>query len=158
MFSGKSSARKRRRWAFIGLIAVSSAVATLLLGNLRFVQLVHLKASDFHFLVRGKRPVSNIVVIAVDSTRMVDGIPSTGIDWFNYGGLTRDVSLIQVPTAFVDDYRPQTSVEEALVKQIADAQWKLRRLEKLGKAERDGKRAWVLVDVTKQDVKSARAR
>src|SRR5260221_2984348 len=66
MFSGKSSARKRRRWAFIGLIAVSSAVATLLLGNLRFVQLVHLKASDFHFLVRGKRPVSNIVVIAVD--------------------------------------------------------------------------------------------
>jgi beta-glucuronidase len=49
-------------------------------------------------------PGSNFVVIAVDSTRMVDGIPSTGIDWFNYGGLTRDVSLIQVPEAFVDDY------------------------------------------------------
>src|SRR5437879_13515598 len=66
MFSGKSSARKRRRWAFIALIAVSSAVATLLLGNWRFVQWVHLKANDFHFLVRGKRPTSNIVVIAID--------------------------------------------------------------------------------------------
>src|SRR5258708_14932008 len=66
MFSGKSSARKRRRWAFIALIAASSLVTTLLLGNWRFVQWVHLKASDFHFLVRGKRPVSDIVVIAVD--------------------------------------------------------------------------------------------
>ena len=66
MSSGKRSARKRKRWAFIALIAVSSVVATVLLGNLRFFQLVHLKASDFHFLVRGKRPTSNIVVIAID--------------------------------------------------------------------------------------------
>ncbi len=49
-------------------------------------------------------PGSNFVVIAVDATRMVDGIPSVGIDWLNYGGLTRDVSLITVPTAFIDDY------------------------------------------------------
>ena len=47
---------------------------------------------------------SNFVVIAVDATRLVDGIPSVGIDWFNYGGLTRDVSLVTVPTAFIDDY------------------------------------------------------
>ncbi|HTG14373.1 MAG TPA: glycoside hydrolase family 2 TIM barrel-domain containing protein [Blastocatellia bacterium] len=47
---------------------------------------------------------SNFVVIAVDATRLVDGIPSVGIDWFNYGGLTRDVSLVTVPNAFIDDY------------------------------------------------------
>jgi beta-glucuronidase len=47
---------------------------------------------------------SNFVVIAVDSTRQVDGIPSVGIDWFNYGGLTRDVSLVTLPTQFIDDY------------------------------------------------------
>jgi len=33
-----------------------------------------------------------------------------------------------------------------------------KRLEKLGKATRDGKRAWVLVDVSKQDLRAARAR
>src|SRR6266702_3989197 len=27
-----------------------------------------------------------------------------GIDWMNYGGLTRDVSLVTVPTHFIDDY------------------------------------------------------
>jgi len=47
---------------------------------------------------------SNFVVIAVDATRLVDGIPSVGYDWYNYGGLTRDVSLVTVPTAFIDDY------------------------------------------------------
>ena len=66
MFSGKPSARKRKRWAVIAAIAVGSVIATLLLGNLRFFQLVHLKANDFHFLVRGKRPTSNIVVLAID--------------------------------------------------------------------------------------------
>jgi beta-glucuronidase len=50
------------------------------------------------------QPGSNFVVIAVDATRLIDGIPSVGIDWFNYGGLTRDVSLVTVPTAFIDDY------------------------------------------------------
>ncbi len=46
----------------------------------------------------------NFVVIAVDGTRLVDGIPSAGFDWFNYGGLTRDVSLVTVPATFIDDY------------------------------------------------------
>jgi beta-glucuronidase len=49
-------------------------------------------------------PGSNFVVIAVDATRLLDGVPSVGIDWFNYGGLTRDVSLVTVPNAFIDDY------------------------------------------------------
>ncbi len=50
------------------------------------------------------KPGANFVVIAVDSTREVDGIPSVGIDWFNYGGLTRDVSLVTLPMQFIDDY------------------------------------------------------
>ena len=49
-------------------------------------------------------PGSNFVVIAVDATRLQDGIPSVGIDWFNYGGLTRDISLVTAPAAFIDDY------------------------------------------------------
>src|SRR5258708_39033945 len=66
MATGKPSARKLKRWTIIAAIALGSVIATLLLGNVRFFQWVHLKASDFHFLVRGKRPVSNIVVIAID--------------------------------------------------------------------------------------------
>lgn len=49
-------------------------------------------------------PGNNFVVIAVDSTRLKDGIPSVISDWYNYGGLTRDVSLVEVPQAFIDDF------------------------------------------------------
>ena len=27
-----------------------------------------------------------------------------GIDWYNYGGMTRDVSLVTLPKKFIDDY------------------------------------------------------
>ncbi len=50
------------------------------------------------------REGSNAVVIAVDSTRHQDDIPSVSYDWLNYGGITRDVALVTVPEHFIDDY------------------------------------------------------
>src|SRR5580658_8822766 len=46
----------------------------------------------------------NFVVLSVDNTRIADGVPTLQTDWWNYGGLHRDVSLIEVPTHFIDDY------------------------------------------------------
>jgi beta-glucuronidase len=46
----------------------------------------------------------NFVVVAVDNTRSADGVPTLQTDWWNYGGLTRDVSLVDVPQQFIDDY------------------------------------------------------
>ena len=46
----------------------------------------------------------NFVVIAVDDTRLADGVPTTNTDWWNYGGLTRDVSLVEVPRQFIDEF------------------------------------------------------
>jgi beta-glucuronidase len=47
---------------------------------------------------------ANFVVAAVDNTRHEDNVPTLQTDWWNYGGLTRAVSLIEVPEAFVDQY------------------------------------------------------
>ena len=46
----------------------------------------------------------NFVVAAVDNTRLADGVPPLKPDWWNYGGLTRAVSLIEVPEVFIDQY------------------------------------------------------
>jgi beta-glucuronidase len=46
----------------------------------------------------------NFVVAAVDNTRHEDGVPTLQTDWWNYGGLTRSVSLIETPEAFIDQY------------------------------------------------------
>ena len=49
-------------------------------------------------------PGPNFVVTAVDNTRREDNVPTLETDWWNYGGLTREVSLIDVPDAFIDQY------------------------------------------------------
>ena len=58
----------------------------------------------------------NFVVIAVDNTRLADGVPTLSTDWWNYGGLTRDVSLVDLPERYIDDYdlhlnRARTAIE-----------------------------------------------
>ena len=50
------------------------------------------------------KPGANFVVTAVDNTRREDNVPTLETDWWNYGGLTRSVSLIEVPDAFIDQY------------------------------------------------------
>lgn len=62
------------------------------------------------------RPGKNFIVVAVDDTRQADGVPTLSTDWFNYGGITRDVALIDVAASFIDDYdlhlnRDRTAVE-----------------------------------------------
>ncbi len=50
------------------------------------------------------RPGKNFIVMAVDNTRLADGVPTLNTDWWNYGGLTRDISLVDVPAKFIDDF------------------------------------------------------
>ncbi len=47
----------------------------------------------------------NSLVVCVDATRRRDGVPALDTDWWNYGGLTRDVRLVEVPESFLCDYR-----------------------------------------------------
>lgn len=47
---------------------------------------------------------SNSVVVKVDNKRIPQGVPTIITDWWNYGGLTRDVMLIETPKSFVRDY------------------------------------------------------
>jgi len=46
----------------------------------------------------------NFAVIAVDNTRLPDGIPTIKTDWWNYGGLTRDVYLFETPQQYIDAF------------------------------------------------------
>jgi beta-glucuronidase len=61
--------------------------------------------TPFEFEVTGAvRDGVNAVVVKVDDQRHPDAVPPNMTDWWNYGGLTRDVKLIDVPETFVQDY------------------------------------------------------
>ena len=47
---------------------------------------------------------NNTVIVKVDNKRKREGVPTVNTDWWNFGGLTRRVELIDVPETFVSDY------------------------------------------------------
>jgi len=64
--------------------------------------------TPFHFEVTGKlRPRDNSLVVKVDNRREPEAVPTLNTDWWNYGGLTRDVRLLVTPPSFVRDYKIQ---------------------------------------------------
>lgn len=46
----------------------------------------------------------NSIVVLVDNTRRKDSAPSMTADWWNYGGITRSVVLVETPQIFIRDY------------------------------------------------------
>src|SRR5581483_6854513 len=70
--------------------------------------------TPFAFEVTGRlRPRGNSLVVKVDNTRRVGAIPTVNTDWWNYGGLTRDVRLCEVPAVFVRSARVQLDPHDA---------------------------------------------
>ncbi len=53
------------------------------------------------------REGENFLVVEVVNIRRADAVPALKFDWWSYGGITRDVMLVEVPTVFVQDYSVQ---------------------------------------------------
>lgn len=49
----------------------------------------------------------NFLIVKVDNKRSRDAVPTISFDWWNYGGLTRDVKIITMDETFVEDYSIQ---------------------------------------------------
>ena len=54
----------------------------------------------------------NTIIVKVDNKRHAEAVPTQIFDWWNYGGITRDVMLVKVPPVYLEDYNLQlTSLE-----------------------------------------------
>ena len=53
----------------------------------------------------------NFIIVKVDNKRHQDNVPTLIFDWWNYGGITRDVLLVSVPETYIEDYSLQLSRE-----------------------------------------------
>lgn len=50
------------------------------------------------------KTTDNFLSVEVNNSRTADAIPAMAFDWWNYGGITRDVFLISTPQTFIQDY------------------------------------------------------
>lgn len=61
------------------------------------------------------RPGTNRLQIAVDNRRRPERVPPERFDWFNYGGLYREVGLVRLPPVFIRDARASLVPDRALL-------------------------------------------
>ena len=57
-----------------------------------------------------------MVIVKVDNKRRAENVPTLIFDWWNYGGITRDVSLVKVPKVYLEDYNLQLAKADAKAK------------------------------------------
>ena len=51
----------------------------------------------------------NHLIIKVDNKREKNAVPTLNTDWWNYGGITREVKIIETPKTYISDYGVQLS-------------------------------------------------
>ena len=49
----------------------------------------------------------NTIIVKVDNKRHAEDVPTLIFDWWNYGGITRDVKLVKVTPVYLEDYSLQ---------------------------------------------------
>jgi beta-glucuronidase len=59
------------------------------------------------------KETGNFLVVKVDNKRDANEVPTLNTDWWNYGGITRDVKLLEVPQQYIQDYFIQLKKPQA---------------------------------------------
>ena len=73
--------------------------------------------TPFDFEITGRvNAHDNFLVLRINNTRGKDQVPTVNTDWWNYGGITRPVTLVEVPETFVQDYF--VHIESASTRQL----------------------------------------
>ncbi|MES2387772.1 MAG: glycoside hydrolase family 2 TIM barrel-domain containing protein [Bacteroidota bacterium] len=62
--------------------------------------------TPFSFEITDKvKSGSNFVVVKVDNKRLKEGVPTLNTDWWNYGGITREVNIVELPGSHISDLK-----------------------------------------------------
>ena len=59
----------------------------------------------------------NVLILKVDNKRHADAVPTQIFDWWNYGGITRDVMLVRVPATYIEHFKLQLEPADAKARQ-----------------------------------------
>lgn len=93
----------------------------LYFGASNYETLVFLNGQEVGFHVGGFTPfnyeitdkikeadtLDNQVIVEVNNKRRRDAVPAIKYNWWNYGGITRDVYLVDLPSTFIQNYHIQ---------------------------------------------------
>lgn len=69
--------------------------------------------TPFNFEITGLlKEGTNSLVVKADNKRRPEAVPTVNADWWNFGGITRPVSLIETPSTYIRDYYVQLKKDD----------------------------------------------
>ena len=98
--TGPSGAKER---VFLKLGAVNYISRVFL--NKQYIGMHRGGSTPAYFEVTGALQAENRILIQADSTRRPEQVPTENTDWFNYGGIYRDIELIRVPQTYIKRFQ-----------------------------------------------------
>src|SRR5271154_5525401 len=72
--------KRWRHYSMCALIAIASAAGARLLSQVQFFRILNLKSLDAQFTLRGRRPVSGIMMVLADQ-KALDTFPDLKAFW-----------------------------------------------------------------------------
>lgn len=74
----------------------------------------HVGFTPFAFEVTDRfRAGENSLVVRVDNRRRAEDVPAMRTDWWNYGGITRDVAILETPQTFIRSWELKLSPDRS---------------------------------------------
>ncbi len=73
--------------------------------NKKYIGMHRGGSTPFFIEVTGLLEESNRIIVVADNTRKKEAVPARNTDWFNYGGVYRDVEILRLPETFIKNFR-----------------------------------------------------
>lgn len=61
-------------------------------------------STPFFFDITEALKEMNRIVVVVEAVRSKERVPMSNTDWFNYGGIFRDIELVRLPSVYIKDF------------------------------------------------------
>jgi len=81
-----------------------AAYETYVFVNKEYMGMHEGASTPFFIEVTDALQDENRIVVVVNNTRRRTNVPCENTDWFNYGGLYRDVEMLRLPKTFIQDF------------------------------------------------------
>src|ERR1019366_3118696 len=101
-FDVKKSARDHRLFIYFG---AANYEADVYLNGKKLGRHIGGFTSFAYEITTLTKSTNNSLVVRVNNSRHADAVPTVNTDWWNYGGLTRDVLLVETPATFISNFR-----------------------------------------------------
>ena len=100
---GDHAAQKENEKVFLKIGAANYMCRVFL--NKKYVGMHRGGSTPCYFDISEYLEHENRIMIQVDNTRRYDQVPALDTDWFNYGGIYRDIELIRVPQIHIKEFQ-----------------------------------------------------